>query len=167
MMKKKIVSHIALLFVSAASSLFAQDRLFYEQPAVPGAQALENNIDKRYKAKGNPKGNVEQQYLLEALPLGNGRLGAMFSGGIDKEILVINDITLWANAHRGLDEVRQSGTPIGAGVHLEEVRKVYRDSDFHKMANTAEKYFFRKRLSWATTRRLVRCSSALAMMRGR
>ena len=53
-------------------------------------------------------------YMQEALPLGNGRLGAMFSGGIDTENLLINDITLWMNAKRGMDEVAKSGTRIGA-----------------------------------------------------
>lgn len=33
---------------------------------------------------------------LEALPLGNGRLGAMVYGGIDKDILQLNEESLWA-----------------------------------------------------------------------
>ena len=53
-------------------------------------------------------------YMQEALPMGNGRLGAMFSGGIDREHLLINEITLWMNAKRGSDEVAQSGTRKGA-----------------------------------------------------
>ena len=32
----------------------------------------------------------------EALPLGNGRLGIMSDGGIEKENIVLNDITLWS-----------------------------------------------------------------------
>ncbi len=32
----------------------------------------------------------------ETLPLGNGRLGIMPDGGIEKEIIVLNDITLWS-----------------------------------------------------------------------
>ena len=31
----------------------------------------------------------------ETVPLGNGRLGMMPDGGIEKETLVLNDITLW------------------------------------------------------------------------
>ncbi len=52
----------------------------------------------------------------EALPLGNGRLGAMVFGGVAKEQLQLNEDTLWAggpydsantNAHAALPEVRQ------------------------------------------------------------
>ena len=32
----------------------------------------------------------------ETLPLGNGRLGIMPDGGIEKENIVLNDITLWS-----------------------------------------------------------------------
>lgn len=34
-------------------------------------------------------------FFEEALPLGNGRLGAMVYGGISEEIISLNDITLW------------------------------------------------------------------------
>lgn len=33
---------------------------------------------------------------LEALPIGNGRLGAMVFGGVEQEVLTLNDDTLWA-----------------------------------------------------------------------
>lgn len=69
-------------------------------------------------------------YIQTALPMGNGRLGAMFSGGIDTEHLLINDITLWMNAKRGLDEVAQSGTRKGAFRHLETVRQAYREEKY-------------------------------------
>jgi alpha-L-fucosidase 2 len=32
----------------------------------------------------------------EALPIGNGRLGAMIFGGVEKELLQLNDDTLWS-----------------------------------------------------------------------
>ena len=32
----------------------------------------------------------------ETLPLGNGRLGMMPDGGIDKEHIVLNEISLWS-----------------------------------------------------------------------
>ncbi len=69
-------------------------------------------------------------YIQTALSLGNGRLGAMFSGGIDAEHLMINDITLWMNARRGMDEVAQSGTRIGAHENLDAVRQAYRDGKY-------------------------------------
>ena len=52
----------------------------------------------------------------EALPLGNGRLGAMVYGGTENEIIQFNEETLWTGqphdyAHKGaykyLDELRQ------------------------------------------------------------
>lgn len=52
----------------------------------------------------------------EALPLGNGRLGAMVYGGIGKEVIQFNEETLWTGqphdyankgAHKYLDELRQ------------------------------------------------------------
>ena len=52
----------------------------------------------------------------EALPIGNGRLGAMVYGGAEKEIIQFNEETLWTgqphdyahnDAHEVLDELRQ------------------------------------------------------------
>ncbi|HTD92381.1 MAG TPA: glycoside hydrolase family 95 protein, partial [Chitinophagaceae bacterium] len=52
----------------------------------------------------------------ETLPLGNGRLGMMPDGGIDKEKIVLNDITLWSgapqdannyNAYKQLPKIKQ------------------------------------------------------------
>lgn len=37
-------------------------------------------------------------YWVEALPIGNGRLGAMVFGGIEKERLALNEDTLWSGA---------------------------------------------------------------------
>ena len=38
------------------------------------------------------------QLWEECSPLGNGHLGMMPDGGIDKETIVLNDITLWSGA---------------------------------------------------------------------
>ena len=38
------------------------------------------------------------QIWEECFPLGNGHLGMMPDGGIDKETIVLNDITLWSGA---------------------------------------------------------------------
>lgn len=52
----------------------------------------------------------------EALPLGNGRLGMMPDGGVEKERIVLNDITLWSgspqdannyNAYKQLPEIKR------------------------------------------------------------
>ena len=56
----------------------------------------------------------------EALPVGNGRLGAMVFGGVEKERIQFNEETLWTGgphdyAHKGAVE------------HLEEIRRLLRE----------------------------------------
>ena len=53
----------------------------------------------------------------ETLPLGNGRLGMMPDGGIEKETLVLNDITLWSGG------VEDADNP-DAAQYLPEIRKL-------------------------------------------
>ena len=95
--------------------------LRYDSPA---SNDLANSKGRKKKKK---KGHG---YIQTALPLGNGRLGTMFSGGVDVEHLLINDITLWMNAKRGMSKVAQSGTRIGAHKNLETVRKASRDGKY-------------------------------------
>ncbi|NRD20698.1 glycoside hydrolase family 95 protein [Winogradskyella eckloniae] len=118
---KKIVlfSFLALII----NTIKAQDKLFYKTPA---------------KSDLIRKGTRESGFLQTALPIGNGRLGAMFSGGIDHELFVINEITLWAKSTRGLDEVAQSGTRIDGGKHLEKVREAYRTGKYGNQEGSME-----------------------------
>lgn len=60
--------------------------------------------------------NKPATHWEEALPLGNGRLGAMVYGGVSKEILQLNEDSIWAgppipevkeNVSSTIDEVRQ------------------------------------------------------------
>ncbi|WP_432889980.1 glycoside hydrolase family 95 protein [Kribbella sp. CA-245084] len=48
---------------------------------------------------------------LEALPLGNGRIGAMCHGGIGNDRIALNDETLWSG---GPETARLLSTPLGA-----------------------------------------------------
>ena len=75
------------------------------------------------KQKGRAKG---LGFIQTALPLGNGRLGAMFSGAVDQEHLLINDITLWMHSTRGESEFKQSGSPENGKDFLESVRAACR-----------------------------------------
>ena len=64
-------------------------------------------------------------YWTESLPLGNGRLGAMVFGGVKREIIQLNEDTLW------------SGKPIerarpGAAEHLGEARKLLFDGKYEQ-----------------------------------
>ncbi len=51
----------------------------------------------------------------EALPLGNGRLGGMVFGGVDKERIQLNEDTLWSgfprdtNNYEALRYLKQAG----------------------------------------------------------
>ena len=114
---KSILGLLLLTLMLAAGITVAQERhvLQYDAPA-------KDNL--LVKKKGKSKKGIG--YIQTALPLGNGRLGAMFSGGINTEHLLINDITLWMNTNRGMDEVTQSGTRTGGRKSLETVRAAYR-----------------------------------------
>lgn len=101
-------------------NISSPQQLYFETPAV-----VDINPDNKKDAK--TRGKV---FMGEALPLGNGRFGAMFSGGVEREYVVFNEITLWMNTNRGLDEVRQSSSPVGAYKHLETVREAARNSQF-------------------------------------
>ncbi|MCP5538158.1 MAG: glycoside hydrolase family 95 protein [Akkermansiaceae bacterium] len=107
---------IAAAVMLAPPSLCAQHILHYNTPAIAGEKSVARKAEKKF--------------IANALPMGNGRLGAMFSGGIDRELIVVNEITQWANASRGLDPVAQSGSKPGAGKDLEKVRKVYREGKY-------------------------------------
>ncbi|HEY3508666.1 glycoside hydrolase N-terminal domain-containing protein [Kribbella sp. NPDC051137] len=48
---------------------------------------------------------------LEALPIGNGRIGAMCHGGVGKDRIGLNDETLWSG---GPETVRSLSAPLGA-----------------------------------------------------
>lgn len=95
-------------------------KLYFRQPAAvdifPDAKRAE-------KTRG-------KKFMGQALPLGNGRLGAMFSGGIDVDYIAFNEITLWMNSSRGLNDVEQSGVVPGAHKHLETVRQAARNRHF-------------------------------------
>jgi len=114
---------ILLIITSLKSN--AQFLLTYDEPASKFTTEQRQNYNK-------------PGYMQEALPLGNGRLGAMFSGGIEEEHIMLNDITLWMNSKRGLSEVEQSGTRIGAYNNFENVRQAYRDGNYGTSENSME-----------------------------
>jgi len=70
---------------------------------------------------------------IEALPVGNGRLGAMVFGGTASERLALNDITVWSGGPQP-DANRPDGY-----THLEEIRKTIREgryNDAEKLCNS-------------------------------
>ena len=122
-MKKNILCIFLLTFIS--TQINAQILLRYDKPASRFTLEQRNN-------------QSEVGYMQEALPLGNGRLGAMFSGGINREHLMINNITLWMNSKRGLDSIAQSGTRIEAYKNFEKVREAYRQGNYGTSENSME-----------------------------
>ncbi|TDD27755.1 glycoside hydrolase family 95 protein [Kribbella turkmenica] len=68
---------------------------------------------------------------LEALPLGNGRLGAMCFGGVGKDRIGLNDETLWSG---GPETARSLSTPLGAtgAEAVQAVREALRAGDIRR-----------------------------------
>ena len=67
----------------------------------------------------------------EALPIGNGRLGAMVYGGIEKEIIQFNEETLWSGQPHNY-------TNRGAFRYLDDLRELLwegRQEEAHELAN--------------------------------
>ncbi len=82
---------------------------FRGRDALAGAAPPSNGATLWYRAPAN--------YWNEALPVGNGRLGAMVFGGIEEERLQLNDDTLWTGVPRDY-------THPGAAAILPELRRL-------------------------------------------
>ena len=99
-MRKKIVNVCAALCVSMLNMISATNsdlKLWYDKPAT---------------------------YWEEALPLGNGKIGAMVYGGIDDEVIMLNESTLWSG-------VPNTGYPnVDAFANLSKVREAIRSKDY-------------------------------------
>ena len=74
----------------------------------------------------------------EALPIGNGRLGAMIFGNPENEKLQLNDITVWSGG------VAPNADIPDAYVHLPEIRQALRDKDFRKAQELTRQYMVAK-----------------------
>ncbi|WP_295117117.1 glycoside hydrolase N-terminal domain-containing protein, partial [uncultured Chitinophaga sp.] len=106
-MKQKILLSLMLLAVYSGR-LFAQElKLWYKQPAVK---------------------------WTEALPLGNGRIGAMVFGGVAQDRLQFNEETLWTG------EPRDYNRP-GAYKYLDTIRQLLFDGKQKAAEALAEKEF--------------------------
>lgn len=86
-------------------------RLWYEQPA--------------------------EDWMQEALPIGNAYLAAMFFGGVEEERLQFNEETLWSGG-KGEWEAYNGGNRPGAYQYLPEVRRLLAEGKYdeaHALAN--------------------------------
>ena len=71
---------------------------------------------------------------MKALPIGNGRLGAMVYGGVNCETIALNEITFWTG---GRDENQD---PQGGAEHLAEMRASFFANDYNKLHDLAGRY---------------------------
>ncbi len=78
----------------------------------------------------------------EALPLGNGRLGAMVYGGIEQEHLQLNEETLWSGGPQSYDNP-------DAYQHLATVRELLNQGEYGDAEETAHKMLGRPKYQMA------------------
>src|SRR6476659_6053552 len=89
MMANKKKYCVVILFLLSVKTTVAQDlKLWYKQPAVK---------------------------WTEALPLGNGRIGAMVFGGVEQDRIQFNEETLWTGGPRDYNR-------YGAYKYLDSIR---------------------------------------------
>ncbi len=78
-----------------------------------------------------------KSWMEEALPIGNGYMGAMFFGGAEKERIQFNEGSLWAGGPGEWDQYN-GGNKEGAHQHLPEIRHLLSKGKFqeaHQLAN--------------------------------
>jgi hypothetical protein len=70
---------------------------------------------------------------FEAAPIGNGRLGAMVFGGVQRSRLQVNDSTVWSGEPEGPGQALAEVLATGAGPErLAEVRQAIRDEEYRR-----------------------------------
>lgn len=79
-------------------------------------------------------------WMNEALPIGNGYMGAMFFGGPVRDEVQISEEGFWAGGPRAGKNYR-GGNKKESWKHLEEVRALLKKGDKRKAAEIAEQYF--------------------------
>jgi len=70
--------------------------------------------------------NSPAQFFEESLPIGNGKLGALVYGNPDKDILYLNDITLWTGKPVDPDEGK------GASEYIPKIREALFAEDYRR-----------------------------------
>src|SRR5689334_13734449 len=70
----------------------------------------------------------------EALPVGNGRLGAMIFGGVEKDRIQFNEETLWTGGPRDYNRA-------GASAYLPQIRQLLADGKQKEAEQLAGEHF--------------------------
>lgn len=81
---------------------------------------------------------------MEAAPIGNGRLGGMVYGGIDRDKIALNEITLWAGQR---DTLQNSAC---GPERLAEIRKYFLNGDLDKGNELTNQYLNGRNSSFGT-----------------
>lgn len=81
---------------------------------------------------------------LEALPVGNGRLGAMVFGGVQEERVALNESTFWSGKPGDGSE-----NPPGSE-HLDKIRKLFFENKYKEAVGLVEKHLLGRPKSYGT-----------------
>ncbi len=81
------------------------------------------------------------KWMTEALPIGNGRMGAMIFGGVQHERLAYNEKTLWAGGPFET-EAYNGGNLAGGAEHIAEIQELLRENHPEQAQKLVEKYLF-------------------------
>jgi alpha-L-fucosidase 2 len=71
---------------------------------------------------------------LEALPMGNGRMGAMVTGGVEQERLILNEATLWSGVPHDYESLPDHTS------HLDSVARMISNGDYAGAGAYGNKY---------------------------
>ena len=100
--------------------------------AAPASETAEIHFQPELKTRYTRPAqmSVNGEPLAEALPIGNGYMGAMVYGGVDSDRILINEKTVWSGGP-GSDENYNGGMPRGKTTeenlaNLETARDVYK-----------------------------------------
>ena len=97
--KSSVLSCLSLCLLTGAYGQQVKNKLWYNKPAAE---------------------------WVEALPLGNGKIGAMVFGGVDEELIQLNESTLWSGG-----PVKGNVNPESAA-YLPLVREALKEEDYTK-----------------------------------
>lgn len=81
---------------------------------------------------------------LEALPVGNGRIGGMVFGGVDTERIALSDVTMWSG------RPSQNDVNPAARQHLDEIRQLLFAEKYAEGRALCEKYLLGRPASFGT-----------------
>jgi len=81
-----------------------------------------------------------QDWMTEALPLGNGYMGVMFFGGIGQEQLQFTEGSLWSGGPNSGEQYNYGNKP-GSWKYLQDVRNLIKAGNLKEANELARKYF--------------------------